>query len=172
MAIGGELYLATRDGDLFKKIGADDPSDLPLVTGILPAQVTSDRAGVVITIKRVLDVAEELDRVGLGKRYPIEELHLDKDGSLVVSRPGGHRARLGQPPYRDKIEEAARDPRRGRAPQGERVGDLPRQRGAPRARRGEDAMTAAPRNLAGSEGLCQGRLASTREPLPHLMERA
>jgi cell division protein FtsQ len=109
VAIGGELYLATRDGDLFKKIGADDPSDLPLVTGILPAQVASDRAGVVITVKRVLDVAEEADRVGLAKRYPVEELHVDKDGSLTVII--GREAialSMGQPPYRDKVEEASR----------------------------------------------------------------
>lgn len=108
-AIGGELYLATRDGDLFKKIGADDPSDLPIVTGILPAQVSSDRRGVVLAVKRVLDVAEELERVGVARRYPIEELHLEKDGSLVVTI--GREAialSLGLPPYRDKIEEASR----------------------------------------------------------------
>jgi cell division protein FtsQ len=109
IAIGGELYLATREGDLFKKIGADDPSDLPLVTGVLPAQVATDRPGVVILIKRVLDVAEEADRVGITKRYPIEELHLDKDGSLTVFI--GREAialAMGQPPYRDKVEEASR----------------------------------------------------------------
>jgi hypothetical protein len=33
-------------------------------------------------------------------------------------------------------------------------------------------MSAATRNLAGPEGLCQGRLASTREAPRHLMERA
>ena len=108
-AIGGDLYLVTRDGDLFKKIGADDPSDLPVITGILPAQVASDRRGVVLAVKRVLDVAEELERVGVARRYPIEELHLEKDGALVVTI--GREAialSLGQPPYRDKIEEASR----------------------------------------------------------------
>ncbi len=108
-AVGGELYLVTRDGDLFKKIGADDPSDLPVVTGVLPAQVASDRAGVVLALKRVLDVAEELDRAGVARRYPIEELHLEKDGSLVITI--GREAialSLGLPPYRDKIEEASR----------------------------------------------------------------
>ncbi len=108
-AVGGELYLVTRDGDLFKKIGAEDPSDLPVITGILPAQVASDRRGVVLAVKRVLDVAEELERVGVARRYPIEELHLEKDGSLVVTI--GREAialSLGQPPYRDKIEEASR----------------------------------------------------------------
>jgi cell division protein FtsQ len=108
-AVGGELYLATRDGDLFKKIGADDPSDLPVVTGVLPAQVANDRRGVVLALKRALDVAEELDRTGVTRRYPLEELHLEKDGSLVVTI--GREAialSLGQPPYRDKIEEASR----------------------------------------------------------------
>ncbi len=108
-AIGGELYLCTRDGDLFKKVGSDDPSDLPIVTGILPAQVASDRRGVVLAVKRALDVAEELERAGVARRYPIEELHLEKDGALVVTV--GREAialSLGQPPYRDKIEEASR----------------------------------------------------------------
>jgi cell division protein FtsQ len=108
-SLGGELYLVTRDGDLFKKIGADDPSDLPVITGILPAQVASDRRGVVLSVKRALDVAEELDRVGVTRRYPLEELHLEKDGSLVATV--GREAialSLGQPPYRDKIEEASR----------------------------------------------------------------
>jgi cell division protein FtsQ len=107
--IGGELYLATRDGDLFKKIGAEDPSDLPLITGIPPAHVVSDRPGVVLAVKRVLDVAEEADRTGIGKRYPLQELHLEKDGSLVVTI--GREAialHLGQAPYRDKVEQAAR----------------------------------------------------------------
>lgn len=108
-SIGGELYLVTRDGDLFKKIGADDPSDLPVVTGIPPTQVASDRKGVVLSIKRALDVAEELERAGVTKRYPLEELHLEKDGALVATI--GREAialSLGQPPYRDKIEEASR----------------------------------------------------------------
>jgi cell division protein FtsQ len=108
-AFAGDLYLVTRDGDPFKKIGAEDPTDLPIVTGILPAQVASDRPGVVIAIRRALDVAEELDRVGVTKRYPLEELHLEKDGSLMATiGREGIALSLGQPPYRDKIEEASR----------------------------------------------------------------
>jgi cell division protein FtsQ len=108
-AIAGELYLVTRDGDLFKKIGAEDPSDLLVVTGISPAQVANDRPGVVIAVRRALDVADELERAGVTRRYPLEELHLDKDGSLVVTiGREGIALSLGQPPYRDKLEEAAR----------------------------------------------------------------
>lgn len=109
VAIGGDLYLATRDGDLFKKLGAEDPVDLPVITGIPAAQVQSDRKGVIIAVRRALDVADEADRTGIAKRYPLEELHLEKDGSLVVTI--GREAislSLGHPPYRDKMEEASR----------------------------------------------------------------
>lgn len=108
-SIGGELYLVTRDGDLFKKAASDDPTDMPVITGVLPEQITKDRAGVVLSNKRVLDVAEDLDKVGIARRYPIQELHTNTDGSLVVTI--GREAILlhfGQPPYREKIEQAAR----------------------------------------------------------------
>lgn len=107
--IGGELYLATRDGDLFKKLGEEDPSDLPVVTGITAEQVARDRPGVVLAVKRVLDVVEDFERTGIAKRYPVEELHLEKDGVLTVTI--GKEAialHLGMPPYRDKIEQASR----------------------------------------------------------------
>lgn len=107
--ISGALYLSTRDGDLFKKVGEGDPSDLPVVTGILPAQVVNDRPGVLLAIKRALDVAEDAERAGIAKRYPVEEVHIEKDGSLVLTI--GREAislHLGQPPYRDKVEQAAR----------------------------------------------------------------
>lgn len=109
VSIGGELYLATRDGDLFKKIGREDPADLPVITGITPGQVASDRRFVVLSVKRMLDVAEECGRTGIARRYPLQELHLDKDGSLTVII--GREAialSLGQPPYRDKVEAAWR----------------------------------------------------------------
>jgi cell division protein FtsQ len=109
VVIGGDLYLATRDGELFKKLGPDDPSDLPLLTGITAEQVARDRPGVVLAVKRALDVAEDVDRAGVGKRYPIQELHIEKDGSLVLTI--GKEAialHLGLPPYRDKIEQASR----------------------------------------------------------------
>lgn len=108
-AIGGDLYLATRDGDLFKRAGAGDPEDLPLVTGFLPEQIANDRAGVVLSIKRVLDVLEELEHVGIAQRWPVQELHVEKDNSLVVTI--GREAillHLGQPPYRVKIEQGNR----------------------------------------------------------------
>jgi cell division protein FtsQ len=108
-SIGSDLYLATREGDLFKKIGEGDPTDLPIITGILVDAVTKDRPGVVLAIKRALDVVDDLDRAGISKRYPIQEVHLDKDESLnVVIGREGITLSLGHGPYKAKILEGAR----------------------------------------------------------------
>ncbi|WP_437652260.1 cell division protein FtsQ/DivIB [Sorangium sp. So ce1182] len=109
VAIGGDLYLATRDGELFKELAEDDPVDLPVVTGITGDQVARDRAGVIIAVRRLLDVVEDMGRAGVARRYPIQELHVERDGSIVVTI--GKEAialHLGQPPYRDKVGQAAR----------------------------------------------------------------
>ncbi len=108
-SVAGELYLVTREGDLFKKLGDGDPSDLPVITGISAQQVAGDRAGVVLAAKRAIDVAAEIDRSGVGKRWPIQEIALERDGSMIVTI--GREAIqlvLGRPPYRDKIAESAR----------------------------------------------------------------
>ncbi|AUX30081.1 MULTISPECIES: cell division protein FtsQ/DivIB [Sorangium] len=109
VAIGGDLYLATRDGELFKELAEDDPFDLPIVTGITGEQVARDRAGVIIAVRRLLDVVEDMERAGVARRYPIQELHVERDGSVVITiGKEGIALHLGQPPYRDKVGQAAR----------------------------------------------------------------
>ncbi|KYF50271.1 cell division protein, partial [Sorangium cellulosum] len=109
VAIGGDLYLATRDGELFKELAEDDPVDLPIVTGITGEQVARDRAGVVIAVRRLLDVVEDMTRAGIARRYPIQELHIERDRSVVVTiGKEGIALHLGQPPYRDKVGQASR----------------------------------------------------------------
>lgn len=108
VAIGGDLYLATRDGEFFKRHGGEDPADLPVVTGITAEQVARDRAGVVIAVRRALDVLEDLDRAGVSRRYPTQELHIEKDGTLVFTiGKEGISLHLGRPPYREKIAQAS-----------------------------------------------------------------
>ncbi|MEZ4297293.1 MAG: FtsQ-type POTRA domain-containing protein [Polyangiaceae bacterium] len=107
--IGEDLYLVTRDGDLFKKAEGDDPTDLPVITGVIPEQIAKDRTGVLLQNKRVLDVADDLGKVGVARRYPIQELHTNTDGSLVVTiGKEGILLHFGHAPYRSKIEQAAR----------------------------------------------------------------
>jgi hypothetical protein len=141
--IGGELYLVTRDGDLFKKLGEDDPSDLPCDHGHPPrADGASDRAGVILANKRVLDVAEDLGKLGIGKPLPHPGAAPRKDGSLVVTI--GKEAIRSTSACRRTATRSSR-PRacstRSRAAR-PALRHLPRQRRPPRARRGEDAMSA------------------------------
>lgn len=108
-ALGGELYLITRDGDPFKRSEGADPTDLPVITGLTADKVASDRPGVVQALRRALDVVDDMERAGIARRYPIQEVHLEKDGTIVVTI--GKEAIaifLGQTRFREKIEQAQR----------------------------------------------------------------
>jgi cell division protein FtsQ len=118
VAIGPQLYVATRQGVLFKRLELGDPSDMLVVTGLVPDLVARDLAAAVALVKRALDLAGEYDRNGPSKALPLQEVHVHDDGamSLVV----GHDpivVRMGMGPYRQTIEQAARVlaelPRRG-----------------------------------------------------------
>jgi len=107
--VGGELYLVTRDGDPFKRVTDGDPIDLPVVTGITPEKVAADRSGVVSALRRALDVVEDMERAGISKRYPIQEVHLERDGTIVMTiGKDAISLYLGQTRFREKIEQAAR----------------------------------------------------------------
>ncbi len=107
--IGGELYLVTRDGDPFKRVAEGDPFDLPVITGVEAEKVSLDRTGVVNAYRRALDVVEDLDRSGISRRYPIQEVHLEKDGTIVMTIGKDAIAlHLGQTRFREKIEQASR----------------------------------------------------------------
>jgi cell division protein FtsQ len=104
-----DTYLATDDGVPFKRLDPDDPTDLPLVSGVTPEQIGADRAGATRTIGRAIDLAAEYDRSALGKRTPLEEVHVAADGrfTLVVGHAGMQLV-LGGPPFRRKLDLAAR----------------------------------------------------------------
>ncbi|MBI4956405.1 MAG: FtsQ-type POTRA domain-containing protein, partial [Myxococcales bacterium] len=108
-SIAGELLLVDRKGASFKALGAGDPSDLPVVTGIGTEEIARDRAQVQERLRRALDLCEDLERVGLAKNYPLQEIHLEPDDSItVVVGSQGVTLAFGQPPYRLKVDKAAR----------------------------------------------------------------
>lgn len=109
VVLAGELYLATRDGVMFKKHELGDPADLPLVTGVRPEQVKDDRQGAEIVVRRAADVAAELADSAVGRRWPVQEVHVEKDGTTValVGREG-IALHLGLPPYKPKVQQAER----------------------------------------------------------------
>ncbi len=105
----GDTFLATGDGEPFKKLEAGDPVELPLVTGLKTDSFTTDRDGAMRTVRRAVDLAAEYERGPLARKAPLEEVHVEPDGAftLVVGR-GATELVLGGPPFRRKLEQAAR----------------------------------------------------------------
>ena len=104
-----DTYLATAEGELFKKLEPGDPIDLPLVTGLRQEALDDDREGTMRTIRRAIDLAAEYEHGALAKRAPLEEVHIDSDGTFaVVVGRNALQLVLGGPPFRRKLDQAAR----------------------------------------------------------------
>lgn len=104
-----DTYLATAEGEPFKKLEAGDPIDLPLVTGLRQEALDDDREGTMRTIRRAIDLAAEYDHGALARRAPLEEVHVDSDGTFaVVVGRNALQLVLGGPPFRRKLDQAAR----------------------------------------------------------------
>lgn len=118
VALPSGTWLATSQGEVFKKIEADDPIDLPVITGISDADAASDRDSTAQIIRRALDLCADIERAGLfGGR--VQELAVDGEGALtaVLSRkphagaPAAGsivRVSFGKSGYRQKIRLGAR----------------------------------------------------------------
>jgi cell division protein FtsQ len=105
----GDTYLATGEGEPFKKIDPDDDVDLPLITGLHADALADDREGTMRTIRRAIDLAAEYEHGVLARRASLEEVHVDADGtfSVLVGRSAMQLV-LGAPPFRRKLDQAAR----------------------------------------------------------------
>jgi cell division protein FtsQ len=105
----GDTYLATRDGDIFKRLEPGDPTDLPVITGLTADGVAADRDGAVQSIRRALDLAAEYEHAPLASRSPLQEVHVEEAArfTLVVGKSAVS-LRLGAAPFRRKLDEAGR----------------------------------------------------------------
>jgi cell division protein FtsQ len=106
--LGERLYLVTKQGEPFKQVKPEDPTDLPVVTGITAADLGRDRAGALERMRTAVGVLEKYQTLKLARIYPPEELHLDATGHalLTVGKQGVTFA-LGLPPYARKLAMAA-----------------------------------------------------------------
>jgi cell division protein FtsQ len=105
----GDTFLSTSEGEPFKRLEAGDPVDLPLVTGLKTDSFATDRDGAMRTVRRAVDLAAEYERGPLARKSALEEVHVEPDGgfTLVVGRSATELV-LGGPPFRRKLEQAAR----------------------------------------------------------------
>jgi cell division protein FtsQ len=102
-------YLVTRDGAIIKRVEAGDPLDLHVVTGVPLKTLIDDREGAERTIKNALDLANDYDRSPLAQRSPLQEVHVEPNGDMtLVIGKSNVVLRMGTPPYRRKLEQAAR----------------------------------------------------------------
>ncbi len=109
VALGDELYLAGRGGEVFKRVEPGDPVDLPLITGLGgTGELVRDREGLMASVRRAQELAADYTRLG-PRSYGLQEVHATSEGTfeLLVGRDGV-RLVMGKPPYRLKIERAAR----------------------------------------------------------------
>ncbi len=108
-ASGGETYLVTREGVLIKRLEAGDPTDLPIVTGVVLQQLVDDREGSARTVRRALDLASDYEHSPLGTRLPLEEVHVETNFEMrLVVGKSALSLHMGAGPYRRKLEQAVR----------------------------------------------------------------
>jgi cell division protein FtsQ len=109
VALSGEIYLSGRGGEVFKRFEEGDPIDLPLITGLGgTGELMRDREGLMASVRRAQELAADYQRLG-PRSLGLQEVHATTEGTfeLLVGREG-IRLVMGKPPYRPKIERAAR----------------------------------------------------------------
>jgi cell division protein FtsQ len=105
----GDSYLASRDGEIFKRLEPGDPTDLPAVTGLTSESVADDRDAAVRSVRRALDLAAEYERSSLAARAPLQEVHIAQGEALTLFVGKSAIAlELGVAPFHHKLEEAGR----------------------------------------------------------------
>jgi cell division protein FtsQ len=98
------LYLVSEEGSVFKRLEAGDPIDLPVITGVDPAQFRADRAFRTQLLVNAVALLHDYRDAGLWKREPIAEIHADTDGSVALYvGSDSMEVRLGQAPFRKKL---------------------------------------------------------------------
>jgi cell division protein FtsQ len=99
-----QLYLASEDGAVFKRLGVDDPADLPVITGIASERFYDDLEYRATVLLRSMALLQDYEGAGLAQREPVSEIHFDATNGieLFVGRDGMN-VRLGNGQHRQKL---------------------------------------------------------------------
>jgi len=99
-----QLYLVSKDGAVFKRLGVDDPVDLPIITGIASERFYDDLDYRTAILLRSMALLQDYEGAGLAKREPVSEIHFDgAHGIELFVGNDGMNVRLGQGQYRQKL---------------------------------------------------------------------
>jgi len=106
--LGDRPFLVTSDGEPFKEVKPEDPSDLPILTGVSAGEWARDRVGSEERLRTGVDLIRQYERLGMAKVHPAEEVNLAASGYtvLTVGRQG-IALELGRAPFARKLAMAA-----------------------------------------------------------------
>lgn len=105
----GQLFLVNRQGETFKPVTPQDPTDLPLITGIAVEDGPRDTSLYRQRIALGLDVLSHYSQSRLAKSYQPQEVHLTPGGEAIMTL--GHKGttlHLGTGPWSSKFVMAER----------------------------------------------------------------
>jgi len=106
--LGDRPFLVTPDGEPFKELASDDPSDLPVLTGVSAGEWARDRVGAMERFRTGVDLVRQYEKLGMARVHPPEEVSLGSSGHtvLTVGRQG-IALELGRAPFARKLAMAA-----------------------------------------------------------------
>jgi cell division protein FtsQ len=106
--LGGKTFLVADGGQPFKELGAGDPHDLPVVTGLSPEGLARDRRAELERLAQALDLVRDFEALPIARGLPVQEVHLTPAGHAVLSVGlDGLALHLGAGPYKGKLLRAA-----------------------------------------------------------------
>jgi cell division protein FtsQ len=98
------IYLVSESGEVFKRLEAEDPIDLPAITGIDDERFTRDSAWRNSVVLAAVALLHDYRGAGLFRRAPIAEIHVETDDGLsLYAGDDPLYVRLGRGPYREKL---------------------------------------------------------------------
>lgn len=99
-----QLYLVSDDGAVFKRLGVDDPADLPVITGIASEQFYDDLDYRTSVLLQSMALLQDYEGAGLASREPVSEIHFEgANGIELFIGDDGMNVRLGNAQHRHKL---------------------------------------------------------------------
>jgi cell division protein FtsQ len=100
------LYFADAGGRVFKPVERGEAADLPVITGLAPAEVADDPGGAAARLAAGLAL---LELAAARLPVPISELHVDASRGFVLrTNAPGTEIVVGEGPFATKLDRAAR----------------------------------------------------------------
>jgi cell division protein FtsQ len=104
-----QLYLVSDRGAVFKRLGVDDPVDVPVITGIASERFYDDLDYRTDVLLGSMALLQDYEGAGLANREPVSEIHFDgANGVELFIGSDGMNVRLGNGQHRQKLRRLRR----------------------------------------------------------------